>query len=246
MKQHEVVFKVLKELGGFASFADLYKAVLADKEFEFATKTPRETIRRIVQDWEKKKVTFRLRPGVWGLLSEKSKIPPELYGKAKDPEVQKTSDHSLYQGMWLEIGQARNFRTYVPAQDRNRMFLNTPLGKLTDVEKLLPFSYDETVQRASTIDVIWFNRRNMPAAFIEVENSTDFQNSLGKFTDLQDFYADFFIVAPADKEQSFHRKLDISAYESIRNRVHFRSYDDTGTLHSKRDEYREFMKLGRG
>lgn len=246
MKQHEVVFKVLKQLGGYASFADLYKAVLADKEFEFETKTPRETIRRIVQDWEKKKVTFRLRPGVWGLLSEKDRIPPELYGKAKDPEVQRASDHSLYQGMWLEIGRARDFKTYVPAQDRKRMFLNSPLGSLSDYDKLLPFSFAETVQRASTVDVVWFNRRNMPAAFIEVENSTDFQNSLGKFTDLQDFYADFFIVAPSDKENSFRKKLEISAYDSIRNRVQFRSYDLTGALHAKRDEFREILKLGRG
>jgi len=245
MKQHEVIFKVLKELGGYATFADLYKKVLDDPEFEFKTKTPRETIRRIVQDWEKK-VTFRLRPGIWGLMSEKDRIPPELYGKAKDPDAQRQSDHSLYQGMWLDIGRARNFKTYVPAQDRNRKFLSTPLGNMTDIERLLPFSYEKIVQRASTVDVVWFNSRNLPAAFIEVENSTDFQNSLGKFTDLQDFYADFLIVAPSDKEMSFRRKLDIAAYESIRHRVKFRSYDETGSLHAKRDEFREFLKLGQG
>ena len=245
MKQHEVVFKVLKELGGYATFADLYKAVLDDPMFVYETKTPRETIRRIVQDGERKKVTFRLRPGIWGLQSEKERIPPELYGKARNPELQKTSDHSLYQGMWLEIGRARDFRTYVPAQDRKRMFLNTPLGSLSDLDRLLPFSYEESIHRASTVDVVWFNRRNMPAAFIEVENSTDFQNSLGKFTDLQDFHADFFIVAPSDKEQSFRKKLDISAYESIRHRVQFRSYEATGTLHARSSEFREFALLGK-
>lgn len=242
MKQHEVVIRALHKLGGFATLADLYKAVLSDKDFEYQTKTPRETIRRIVQT---RKEVFPLRPGLWGLVSERSRIPSELMGKAKSSDVQRQSDHSLYQGMLLEIGRACNFRTYVPAQDRKRMFLNTPLGSLVDVDRLLPFTYEEIVQRASTVDVVWFNSRNMPAAFIEVENSTDFQNSLGKFTDLQDFHADFLIVAPADKETTFRRKLEISAYESIRERVKFQTYDKTGVLHARRDEFREFARLGR-
>ncbi len=49
MKQHEVVIRALSKLGGYATLADLYKEVLADADFEHNTKTPRETIRRIVQ-----------------------------------------------------------------------------------------------------------------------------------------------------------------------------------------------------
>ncbi|MCB9357664.1 MAG: hypothetical protein H6505_03735 [Calditrichaeota bacterium] len=242
MKQHEVVIRALHKFGGFATLADLYKEVLRDEDFKYETKTPRETIRRIVQT---RKEIFPLRPGLWGLVSAKQDIPRELLGKASSPEQQKQSDHALYQGMWLEIGRAREFRTYVPPQDRNRMFLSASLGSLSDEERILTFSYEQTIQRASTIDVIWFNRRNMPAAFIEVENSTDFQNSLGKFTDLQDFFASFIIVAPSDKEASFKKKIGISAYDSIRERVEFKSYETTGALHARKDEYREFLRLGR-
>ncbi len=166
-------------------------------------------------------------------------------GTAPNAEKQRKSDHSLYEGMWLEIGKAREFMTYVPAQDRKQKFLSVPLGEVSNVDKLYPFSYEDRVQRASTVDVIWFNERRMPAAFIEVENSTDFQNSLGKFTDLRDFYADFIIVAPRDKEGLFRRKLDISAYKSIRQRVQFKSYEETGSLHAHRDELRKLLTVGR-
>ena len=38
------------------------------------------------------------------------------------------------------------------------------------------------------MDVIWFNRRDMPAEMFEIELSTDMLNSLTKFNELRDFY----------------------------------------------------------
>ena len=59
------------------------------------------------------------------------------------------------------------------------------------MDKILDFSYSEIVNRAKTIDVIWFNERKLLSSVFEVEHSTDIQNSLLKFNDLQDFHSQF-------------------------------------------------------
>ena len=55
------------------------------------------------------------------------------------------------------------------------------------MDKIHSFSHDNITRKAKTIDVIWFNNRKMPDSLFEVEYSTNFQNSLLKFVELQDF-----------------------------------------------------------
>ena len=68
----------------------------------------------------------------------------------------------------------------------------------------------------------------MPHSFFEVEHSTDIQNSLLKFCDLQDFYARMVIVADDYRKEEFLRKLNETAFRDIKkdHRVHFLSYDE--------------------
>ena len=83
------------------------------------------------------------------------------------------------------------------------------------------------VKRSSTIDTIWFNERNMPHSFFEVEHSTDIQNSLLKFNDLQDFYVRMAIVADIKRKPEFDAKMRFHAFDDLRvyKRVSFLSYD---------------------
>ena len=76
-------------------------------------------------------------------------------------------------------------------------------------------------KRSATIDTIWFNGRNMPHSFFEIEHSTDIQNSLLKFNDLQDFYVRMAIVADIKRKPEFEAKMQFHAFE----RVAFLSYD---------------------
>ena len=75
------------------------------------------------------------------------------------------------------------------------------------------------------MDAIWFNDRAMPDSFFEVEHSTDIQNSVTKFCDLQDFYSRFFIVAPRNRKEQFDKVLERTAFREMRGRILFHSYE---------------------
>ncbi len=81
------------------------------------------------------------------------------------------------------------------------------------------------------MDVIWFNERNLPSYFYEVEHTTDIKNSLSKFYELQDFYAGFFIVADKHRKKEFEDKLNVSIYNSISNRVKFIDYERVAKMY---------------
>ncbi|WP_218778830.1 hypothetical protein [Halobacterium hubeiense] len=72
----------------------------------------------------------------------------------------------------------------------------------------------------------------MPHSLLEVEFSTDFQNSLHKFLDLQDYYANFVIVADETRKDQFEKRLDQTGFAPIRDRVDFLNFEEVSTLHS--------------
>ena len=67
----------------------------------------------------------------------------------------------------------------------------------------------------------------MPYSLFEVEHSTDIQNSLLKFNDLQDFYVRMAIVADIKRKPEFDAKMRFHAFDDLRvyKRVSFLSYD---------------------
>ena len=97
-----------------------------------------------------------------------------------------TFTHAYYQGLIVDIGNMRKLKTYVPAQDKNKMFLDRKLGEVSTMTDIPEFTYPKITNRARTIDTIWFNEREMPSAFYEVEHSTNIINSLNKFFELLD------------------------------------------------------------
>lgn len=95
------------------------------------------------------------------------------------------------------------------------------------MDKIPQFSYENLVERSSTIDVIWFNQRKMPDSFFEIESTSDIQNSLLKFNDLQDFYARMVIVTDQHRKTEFQSKLAYTAFKDLNNnkRVLFLDYN---------------------
>jgi len=77
----------------------------------------------------------------------------------------------------------------------------------------------------------------MPNHFYEIEHSTDIQNSLLKFTELQDFNSKFTIVADNVRKREYEAKLSQIAFDCIRPRVRFLSYEELATYHTKVYEY---------
>jgi len=223
------VIKAMRENGGFASFSQLNSMI----DFsEWKTKTPQASVRRIVQENE---TFFRIQPGLWALKEYKETVFKKLNLTKSDSSREKFT-HTYYQGLLVEIGNMEGLSTFVPSQDKNNLFIDKPLCKVTTMTEIYNFTYPEILSRAKTVDVIWFNERKLPYAFFEVEHSTDIQNSLNKFFELQDYYAQFYIVGPDYKKRQFDSVIGRTIFKHIRNRVCFRDYETLAKQHIKMSE----------
>jgi len=231
MKQHEAVIKVMEENGGYATLGFLNQNVLKIKDCEWKTKTPFASIRRIVQD---ERFFFKIRPGLWALNSYKNKLSSEIFPTDIISRLeQEICNHSYYQGLLIEIGNLKKFETFVPNQDKNKRFLGKSLSEIITVKDFYQFGYEHIVRKAKTVDVSWFNTRKMPSYLFEIEYSTDIQNSLLKFTELQDFNTNFFIVADKNRLAEFESKLSLNAFLAIKKRVGFMDYEKLSDWHTK-------------
>lgn len=218
--QKQQVIDALRDNGGYATLGNLYHLVDTSA---WSTKTPNESIRRIVQLSSE---IFRIQPGLWALEECREEVLRKFKIKTKDAKDDERFTHGYYQGLIVEIGNMKNFDTYVPAQDQNRKFLEKPLIDLCSTVHIPQFSYSELTNRARTVDVIWFNERKMPSSFFEVEHSTDIQNSITKFCDLQDFHSRFLIIAPQNRREQFDKVMSRTAFKDIKDRVSFHSYEN--------------------
>jgi hypothetical protein len=230
MKQYEAVVEVMKANGGYSTLGNLYQEVFKIENVKWGTKTPFASIRRIVQD---DRFFFKIKPGLWALKEEKEKVLRLFDIQSKRSEKEVEFNHTYYQGLLLEIGKLKKYKTYVPSQDKNKKYLEKPLGEFATLDKYLNFTYEYIIDKASTIDVSWFNERNFPQALFEIEYSTDFKNSLLKFLELQDFNVDFRIVADKKREKQFSSTMSFTAFKKIENRVKFLPYDVVSELHTK-------------
>ena len=229
MKQYEAVILTMESLGGIATLQQLNQEVFKIKECAWNTKTPYASIRRIVQQT---RGIYKIKPGLYALETHRKQL--EANGIVVETDQNKGSqilidfNHSYYQGLLLSIGNLKGFNTFAPNQDKNKLFANQKIDDIRSLREIPTYTYPHFVQRCSTIDVIWFNERNMPDSFFEVEHSTDISNSLQKFNDLQDFHTKMFIVADIKRYNEFKYKLDYVSFNLIRKdkRVAFLSYQE--------------------
>lgn len=239
MYQYEAVEQVMRENGGYATFKYLYQHAPRVEGSEWGTKTPNASIRRIVQNREQ---FFDIRPGLWALEDCRNELPEHVYPESASIEEQERYNHWYFQGLLAEIGNTQRADTWVPSQDKNKEFLDSTLADVRTLESIPNFGYQKLVRRASTVDVLWFNKRQMPDSLFEVEFSTDFQNSLHKFLDLQDYYANFVIVADKIRQDQFEKRIHQTGFEPIRDRVEFLNFEEVSKLHSATEEAGDLMQ----
>ena len=221
------VVSALENLGGIATLSQLSNSLLGPggAGLSWATKTPEATIRRIVRNTPN--YIHAIKPGLY-CLREHAESYEDDYSIALDGEVHSNvvaRNHWYYQGLLTEIGNERGYNTFIPAQDKNRAFGSQKLGEICTSTKLPSFGYRCFVRRARTVDVIWLNHRDMLSKLFEVEFSTDMLNSLVKFNELRDFYAQFSIVAPPHRQNHFVNRIEMDTFRDIRKRVTFISTD---------------------
>lgn len=224
--QTSQVIEALRAEGGFATFKRLNEVL----DFSsWGTQTPEASVRRIVQN---SPLVFRIRPGLWALEEAREDVLRKFDLQIGNAKSEERFSHAYYQGLLVEIGKFRRKTTYIPAQDQNKLFLGRRLSEVSDTVDIPPFAYPELLRRAKTVDVVWFNERRMPAAFYEVEHTTDIKNSLSKFFELQDFHARFFIVADKCRRGEYNAKIAASIFAPLASRTEFIDYDRVVKVHA--------------
>jgi hypothetical protein len=217
----QAVEQAIIELGYIATLKQIYE--VAPKYKKSKGLTSHKTINLMVQIHDN---FVKLRPGLYGLKNHLDKLPNEY-----NPCVKKTQDeenvitHSYVQGMLIEIGNLKGFKTFSP--DKSGLFINKKIGEMTTQADIPKFTFDNIVQSTKYIDVIWFNERQFPNTVFEIENSTNFRNSLVKLVELQDFVTSMILIAPkeANKINKFNKEIEKAAFASIKNRVKFFDYE---------------------
>lgn len=237
MSQKDNVIEAMRRNGGYATFQQLNQMV----DFStWKTKTPQASIRQIVQIHDE---FFRIRPGLWALTECKDEVLSRFDIEENNNRSDEIFTHSYYQGIIVELGNMHNYTTYVPNQDKNKKFLERKLSELTTEPELPNFTYASIANRAKTVDVIWFNERRMPFRFYEVEHSMNISNSLDKFYELQDFRADFYIIADESRRNQFNSLLERNIYNSIRKYVKFFNYDNLINQYSRESVLMQMDRL---
>jgi hypothetical protein len=229
MKQHEAVILAMQQNGGYATLGQLYQAVPKIPNCIWTTKTPFASIRRIVQTHAD---FFKIRPGLWALTSEKEKVL-QLFAGERAQVRERDYSHYFFQGLVVEIGNLKRFETFIPPQDKNKPYAKQKLGSVATLPHIFEFTFADTLRKAQTIDVVWFNARRYPNSFFEIEHSTDIYNSLLKFVEFQDFRTNFYIVADNQRRAEFEGKISQSAFTPIKSSVKFWDYDSVVDLHAK-------------
>lgn len=219
MRQKDYVIEAMRNNGGYATFNQLNALVDYSK---WGTKTPSASIRRIVQTNDE---FFKIQPRLWASKECENDVLRKFNIDKVNNKSLDVFSHSYFQGIIVEIGNMRNLDTYIPPQDKNKLFLERKLSDIATRNEIYNFTYPEILRKAKTVDAIWFNERKMPCAFYEVEHTTDIKNSLNKFFELQDFRADFYIIAAKERKRQFEDIIQASIYRPIKNLVKFVNYD---------------------
>ena len=140
MKQKYYVIDAMRANGGYATLQQLNMLV----DFStWKTKTPEASIRRIVQENDE---FFRIQPGLWALREYENEVNNKFNIIKSNVESVSQFTHSYYQGIIVEIGNIKKLGTYVPPQDKNKLFLEKKLSDIITVHDIYKFTYDDIIR----------------------------------------------------------------------------------------------------
>lgn len=219
----EAIEQVMLNNGYFAPLKLIYKEIWRYKDkAKIEGKTPNFTIQERVQRDSK---FTRIGLGVY-VLTEYLDSLPRIAELPKTDKREKDRLHAKIQGMLLEIGNNRSDVEETYTNDKKWVFENKTLGSLSTLQIIPQFTYENIVNETIRFfDVIWFNKRIFPYKVYEVEQSTDFRDAFVKFMELQDFQTFFFCISDESRREKFERELKKNAFEPLRNRCEFRTYE---------------------
>lgn len=84
-------------------------------------------------------------------------ICTQISANANSNEIQQFT-HYCYQGLLLKVGELRHLDTFVPNQDKNRMFLQeATLGDLRSLNEIPNYTCSQLVQRSVRRGDLYYN-----------------------------------------------------------------------------------------
>jgi hypothetical protein len=212
----EAIERVLLDNGYVAPLRKIYKEI--QKYRPLTGQTPFYTIQERVQRDPR---FTRVGLGVYALTEFLEKLP--VKEKPRNEQEEKEQTHSSIQGMLLEIGNCKEYNTYAP--NKNASFKNKRLVQLMTLMEVPNFTYSSIVKAVKSIDVLWFNERGFPKYAFEIEYTTQFRNSLIKFSELADFHMLFYFVSGTKRENKYYQETSKAIFKDIVKRCKFITYN---------------------
>ena len=125
--QGDAVAEVMCANSGYATLGYLYQSVLKISQVKWGTKTPHESIRRILQKDVQRRF-FKIKPGLWALEAYRNKIPflQEASENAPEPQQEKgsgsiTNDSSAFEVVAVEKKMQTGQVHFVGLRKRQRL-----------------------------------------------------------------------------------------------------------------------------
>lgn len=211
----EAIEMVMRANGGVATLKQIYERIWHFKNKDnLRGKTKNNTIQERVQ---RDKRFFRLGLGIYALTEFREKF---LESEPKTENEKQERLHSKIQGMLLEIGNSKKLETYT--NDKRFKFKNIYLHELASLNRLPQFTYEKIIKDSvSFCDVVWINQRGFADSIFEVEISSDFRDAFVKFSEMQDFWTNFYCVSTQNRFEKFKKELQKAAFKNIQKRVKF-------------------------
>lgn len=138
----------MRNNNGYATLAYLNQNVDTSN---WKTKTPFASIRCYLQRREE---FFKIQSGLWALTEYKDKVLEKFKIKNNDRNSKYAFEYSYYQVLIVEIGNMKKLRTYIPSQDKNKLFMEKKLFDIASTTDIPGFKYDHINRRAGTVDII--------------------------------------------------------------------------------------------
>jgi len=226
MTKVEAIQKVMEDNHGTASLEIIYKNIekyypTAKNSHEWEAGIRGVLYREIRNNKRFKKIGL----SIYALKDYVEELKPK-----KDDKVRM---HSYIEGICIEIGNFKNFQTYT-ADPSASYRDNLSLLNIASMNDIPQFSYNEIVQEAKRMDVIWFNPKGLcfPQKVFEVVDSIGTLNgAFNRCLQLKNFRTEFFIVAPEQHRNKFNQTMNLESYKESSERFKFINYDEITELY---------------
>lgn len=170
------------------------------------------------------KVTEILFPNYQKDLSKLKEISKIINIEIQD-DVKLT--HYDLQAKLILVGSYLNYRTFVPAPDKNKQTVFGVLGDLC-TEKEIPEGAIPglSLNTVKFVDVIWFDEEGYPTHAFEVEHTTDITKGLLRLYQVHKLRIKMFIISEEINKDKFKREVAKSPFVKIKNEFVFKNYDE--------------------